>query len=304
MAELEEQVELEQLARGRPIWSGTVSFGLVSVPVNIMPANRPRPITLHMVSDDGQQLRRRYYSEPSGKDGKKRSAASRSRELTQDDIVRGYEWKKGQFVVLDDDELERIAPETTRDIDLRVFVPADEIDPIYFVRAYYLVPVGAPKAYKLLARVMEERGRAGIATFVMRAKEYVAAILAENGILRLETLRFSDEIRSPKDIGLPAPEKPRPADVKRIEASIKRLTKSSLDVKELEDTSAEKLERLAKQKAKAGEDVVRVEDVDESEEPQTTVIDLMERLQRSLQGKDSAANGGQRKRRRRSKSSA
>jgi DNA end-binding protein Ku len=269
----EEEVELEQLARGRPIWSGTVSFGLVSVPVAILPANRPRPVALHMVSDEGRQLRRRYYRP---KD---------NQELADDDIVRGYEYKKGKFVVLDDEELERIAPERTRDIDLRVFVDAKQIDPMYFVRGYYLSPVGAPKAYKLLARVMEERGRAGVATFVMRAKEYVAAIFAENGILRLETLRFADEIRRPEDVGLPKPERVRSADVKRLEGMIKRLTKSSLSPKELEDNSAEKLEQLAKRKAKAGEDVVKVperEDDDESERSQADVIDLMERLQRSL----------------------
>jgi DNA end-binding protein Ku len=294
-----DDIELEQLARGRPIWSGTVSFGLVSVPVNIMPANRPSPIAFHMVSEGGEQLRRRYFADTAGTqktrsagrsqrktkdaDGGQRPAPGR--ELTRDDIVRGYEWKKGKFVVLDDDELERIAPERTRDIDLRVFVDVKEIDPVYFVRAYYLTPVGSPKAYKLLAQVMEERGRAGVATFVMRAREYVAAILAENGILRLETLRFADEIRSAKDVGLPAPEKPRPADVTKIEGMIERLTKTSVDKRLLEDKSIQKIEELAKRKAKQGEDVVAVPEADEGdEEPAANVIDLMSRLQKSLSG--------------------
>jgi len=289
-----DDIELEQLARGRPIWSGTVSFGLVSVPVNIMPANRPNPIAFHMVSGEGEQLRRRYFAdkhEPR-KTGRTQRKAKRpndetatGRQLTRDDIVRGYEWKKGKFVVLDDDELERIAPERTRDIDLRMFVDAAEIDPMYFVRAYYLTPVGSPKAYKLLAHVMQERGRAGVATFVMRAKEYVAAILAEHGILRLETLRFVDEIRSPRAIGLPAPARPRPADVKKIAAMIKRLSKSSIDKRLLDDKSADKIEALVKRKARQGEDVVVVPDVDdEDEEPSANVIDLMARLQQSLKG--------------------
>jgi DNA end-binding protein Ku len=259
---------------GRPIWSGTVTFGLVSVPVNIVSANVPRPIAFHMVSDEGRQLRRRYYR------------AKDDTPLTSDDIVRGYEYAKGKFVVVDDDELERIAPERTRDIDLRVFAPVKDIDPAYFVRAYYLTPVGSPRAYKLLARVMEERGRAGIATFVMRAKEYVAAIIAENGILRLETLRFADEIRKPADVGLPKPEDARPADVKRIQAMIKRLERKSLDLDELEDAEAEKLEALAKKKGKEGADVVALPQGDDEGAGQTdtNVVDLMRRLQESLTG--------------------
>lgn len=293
MSDSDDLTELQELSRGRPIWSGTVSFGLVSVPVAIMPANRPSPVAFHMVSEDGEQLRRKYFAStstshaPKGRKKKKEEGAADDvgRELSQDDIVRGYEWKKGKFVVVEDDELERIAPERTRDIDLRVFVDVNEIDPIYFVRAYYLTPVGSPKAYRLLAQVMEERGRAGIATFVMRAKEYVAAILAENGILRLETLRFADEIRTAKDVGLPAPERPRPAEVKKIERLIKRHTKTTLDKRLLEDPVAEKIEALAKRKAKHGEDVVPAPEVPEGdEEASANVIDLMARLQKSLAG--------------------
>ena len=268
MPEHEQLDELDDVRRGRPIWSGTVSFGLVSVPVNILPANAASRVSLHMVAEDGRPLARRYFR------------SRDDRQLTQEDIVRGYEVEKGKFVILEDDELERLMPERTRDIDLRQFVKSSEIDPIYFERAYYLTPVGSTKAYKLLARVMEESGLAGIATFVMRAKEYLTAILAENGILRAETLRFADEIRDPKTMGLPKPARPRPADVKRIEASIRRLTKTSLDEKELEDQSAKKLEQLARRKAKQGEDVVKVELPEEDR--QTNVVDLMERLRESL----------------------
>ena len=281
------------------MWSGTVTFGLVSVPVNIMPANRPPQISFHMVGEDGQQLKRRYFAETRStrttrktRTSKKTSASSAPsavNALGQDDIVRGYEYKPGKFVILEDDELERIAPEQTRDIDLRVFVPWYDIDPMYFVRAYYLTPVGSPKAYKLLARVMDEREVAGIATFVMRAKQYIAAIFSENGILRIETLRFADEIRTPKDVGLPAPVNPRPADVKKVEGMIKRLSKTSFDPRLLADHTADKLTELAKKKAKAGEDVVRAPDEgDDEEQPQTNVIDLMERLQQSLSGSKSS----------------
>ena len=262
---------------GRPIWSGTVTFGLVSVPVTLMSAHRPKRIPLHMVDEGGQPLSRRYFRQDS------------THQLTQDEIVRGYEVKKGKFVTIEDDELERLAPEKTRDIDLRVFVPAEQIDPVYFERAYYLAPErGNTKAYKLLARVMEETGRAGVATFVMREKEYLAAILSENGILRLETLRFADEVRSAKQVGLPKPVKPKAADVKKIEASIKRLTKKSLDKRELVDRSLERMEQLAKKKARKGDDVVKVELPDDDD---TQVVDLVERLRESLRaGKSKRAS--------------
>ncbi len=262
--------EVHEPTGGRPIWSGTVSFGLVSVPVNLFPANRSGKVALHMVTEEGTPLARRYYRPRDDK------------EIGSDEVVRGFEVKKGTFVVIEDDELERLAPERTRDIDLKQFVKADDIDPIYFERAYYLAPAGAGanKAYKLLARVMEDEQLAGIATFVMRAKEYLTAILAENGILRAETLRFADEIRDPKAIGLPNPVRPKPADVKRIEASIERLTRASLDKDELVDRSAQKLQQLAKRKAKQGEDVVKVELPEEDQ--QSNVVDLMERLRESL----------------------
>ena len=271
MPDIVDTPETEELEPGsRPIWSGTVSFGLVSVPVNLYPANKSGRVALHMVTEDGRPLARRYFRPRD------------SKEIGSDAVVRGFEVKKDKFVVLDEDELERLAPERTRDIDLKQFVKANEIDPIYFERAYYLVPngTGATKAYKLLAQVMEDDGLAGIATFVMRAKEYLTAIIAENGILRAETMRFADEIRSAKEIGLPEPAKAKPADVKKIIASMKRLTKTSLDKRELVDRSAERLEALAKRKAKSGKDVLKVELGDEAQ--QGNVIDLMERLKESL----------------------
>jgi DNA end-binding protein Ku len=263
--------ELPDEAPTRPFWSGTITFGLVSVPVNVMAAYRPDRASLRMVSPDGRPLSRRYF------------ASRDDTPLDWEDIVRGYEIEKDTFVVVEDDELERLAPERTRDIDLRVFVKLSDIDPKYFERAYYLTPGGqSTKAYRLLARVMEETERAGIATFVMRAKEYLVAIIAENGILRAETLRFADEIRSVEDIGLPDPVKPKATDVRRIEKAVEALTEDSLDREELVDRSARRLNQLVARKAKAGEDVVEIETP--SEEGEGRVLDLIEVLNRSLKG--------------------
>jgi DNA end-binding protein Ku len=260
-----------QEAVTRSFWSGTITFGLVSIPVALYAANRSQRVSLRMVSEEGTPLVRRYFT---SKD---------DRELDADEIVRGFEIEKDRFVIADDDELERLAPERTRDIDLRQFVDASEIDPMYFERAYYLTPAGqSTKAYRLLARVMEETGRAGIATFVMRTREYLVAILAENGILRAETLRFADELRKPKDIGLPEPEEPAPAAVKRVDREIGKRLESRLDTKELADDSVERIRKLARGKVKAGEDVFHLDE--EDVERPTDIIDLMEILKRRLQG--------------------
>lgn len=278
MPEWEDAAE-EQDAAARSFWSGTITFGLVSVPVALYAAHRSDRVSLRMVSPEGTPLTRRYFT------------SRDDRALDADDIVRGYEIEKGRFVIVDDDELERLAPERTRDIDLRQFVKLSEIDPMYFERAYYLVPSGqSTKAYRLLARVMEETGRAGVATFVMRAKEYLVAIIAENGILRAETLRFADELRTPESIGLPEPGRADAAAVKRMDREIGKRVEQRLPKSDLEDRSADRLMKVIQKKLRAGDDVVHPEEG--TVERETDVIDLMEILKRRLQGEqeDAAAD--------------
>src|SRR5438105_8933294 len=180
-------------ARGaRPFWSGTLTFGLVSVPVDLYPGNRTNRAPLRMLSPEGEPLSRRYFSQKSGK------------ELDDEDMVRGYEIDKDRYVVVTDEELERLAPEQSRDIDLRRFVPLEEIPPLYFDRSYFLAPSeGSEKAYRLLVDTMEKSHLSGIATFVMRGKEYLVTIFPENGILRAEPMRFPDDLRSPNEVGVP-----------------------------------------------------------------------------------------------------
>jgi DNA end-binding protein Ku len=276
-----EKDDLADEARARTFWSGTITFGLVSIPVALMPANRSGGVSMRMVSPAGTPLSRRYF------------AGAEERALESDEIVRGYEVETDRYVVLEDGELERLAPERTRDIDLRRFVPAADIDPMHFQRAYYLAPAGnSNKAYRLLARVMEETGRAGIATFVMRAKEYLVAILAENGILRAETLRFADEVRSPGDVGLPEPAEAPAEAVRRMEREIEKAKAERLDPAELDDDASERLLKLARAKARRGEGVVRVSE-EEAREPEEGVIDLMAVLKASLERGDAdEAEGG------------
>lgn len=265
----------EETAAGiRSFWSGTITFGLVSVPVALFPANRSRAVALRMVGDDGTPLRRRYVC---SKDGK---------ELDWDEIVRGYEVSKGKFVTVTDDELEAVEPRKSRDIDLQMFVDAGDIDPMFFERAYYLTPSGGSnKAYRLLADVMERTNRAGIATFVMRAKEYTVAILAENGILRAETLRFQDEIRTPEDVELPKKAKVKAVAVSKFTRAIGQHS-GTFNLYDFKDEYAERLEKLVGRKERAGEGIVKATAAAPAEEEEGggEVIDLIQALRQSLQG--------------------
>lgn len=264
----------EQEPTVRPFWSGTITFGLVSIPVNLFPATRESLVPLRMLGPEGEPLGREYSSPETGE------------ELEQAEMTRGFEVGKGKYVTVTDEELERLAPEKSRDIDLRVFVKRDEISPLYFKRPYFLTPADrSGKAYRLLAETMERTERAGIATFVMRGKEYLVAIFARAGILRAETLRFSDEIRIARDIGLPRKKKAPPeAVVRRFKNAIARMAKKSLDLKELRDEYSRALLRLAERKHARRKDVVGTPPKKGRPEK---VVDLMEVLKRSLttQGK-------------------
>jgi DNA end-binding protein Ku len=255
----------------RAFWSGTLTFGLVSIPVDLFPAIRGRRTAMKMVDAKGRPLGREYYSE-------------KDEHLTQDELVRGYETDEGKMIVITEEELESVAPEMTRDIELRRFVPRGEIPPPYFNRPYFLAPSGkSQKAYQLLARTMEKTGRAGIGTFVMRGHQYLVAILSEGNILRAQTLRFADEIRSAKDLGLPKHTKPVRKAVKEFSKAIESLSRDKLDMDELADRYAAALEEFAEKKAKKGKDLVdaRGESEDE-EEAGAEVIDLMKILKQRL----------------------
>ena len=261
--------------RARPFWSGTLTFGLVSVPVDLYPGNRTNRAPLRMLGPKGEPLARRYFSQKT------------ERDLDNDEMVRGYELDRDKYVIVTDEELERLAPEKSRDIDLRRFVELKQISPLYFDRSYFLVPSeGSEKAYKLLSETMQKERLAGIATFVMRGKEYLIAIFPENGILRGETMRFADELRSPKEIGLPEKKKLPAASVKKFEKIIAKHSDKHLSLSDLKDDKTEKLLRLVEKKRKQHKDVVEVE---EPEREEGKVIDLMEVLKKSLAGKRKAA---------------
>ena len=224
-----------------------------------------------MLGPEGTPLSRRYYSQKSGRD------------LKDEDMIRGFEIAKDKYVIVTDEELDRLAPEKSRDIDLRRFVEQDSIPPLYFERSYFLTPAGnTQKAYNLLAKTMEKIKRIGIATFVMRGKEYLVAILAENGILRAETLRFADELRTPADIGLPKKAKIKQAKVKQFERLIKSHSKARPSKAETKDLETGRVVKLAKKKLSRKKDVVEVEIEKRAE---GNVVDIMDVLKKSIAAK-------------------
>jgi DNA end-binding protein Ku len=173
----------------RPIWSGAISFGLVSIPVKLYNAVNRKAVSFNQLdSRDNNRIRYRKVNADSGE------------EVPDDVIVKGYEISKGRYVVVDPDELEQFLPTVTRSIDLDEFVDLADIDPLYYDSAYYLAPDKVVKPYALLARAMEDAGKIGVGRFVMRNKEYVAAVRPVDGRLVLSTLVHADEVVDPHNV--------------------------------------------------------------------------------------------------------
>jgi DNA end-binding protein Ku len=228
---------------------------------------------MKLVDKSGHALGREYHC---SKDDKK---------LDQGELVRGYETDDGKMIVITDEEFESVAPEMSGDIELRNFVPLAQIPPIYFQRPYFLAPSGkSAKAYHLLTATMEKTGRVGIGNFVMRGHEYLVAIISDNGVLRADTLRYADEVRTPESLELGKRSKPPAAKVTQFAKAIDDLTKSELDLGGLQDEEAKALEEIAAAKQKDDDDVIHqrgLEDAD-AEPGGAQVIDLMAALRKSL----------------------
>ncbi len=173
----------------RPVWSGTISFGLVAIPVKLFHAVRKKSVSFNQL--DERNLARIRYRKVNGETGE---------EVTEEHIVKGYEVSKGRYIVIDPDELEPFMPVATKTIDLEEFVDLDQIDPVYFDTAYHLAPDVNAKPYALLAHAMEASGKVGIGRYVMRNKQYTAAIRAEEGRLVMSSLAYADEVVDPAEI--------------------------------------------------------------------------------------------------------
>jgi DNA end-binding protein Ku len=253
----------------RAIWSGTISFGLLNVPVKMYSAVARRNIALREIRDsDSARIKHR------------RVAEGTDEEVPYENIVKAYELSPGQYVPLSKDEMSALAPEKTRAIDVQDFVDIEEIDPMYFDSPYYLGPAdGAEKAYSLLGSAMESSGKAAIARFVFRNKEHLSAIRASDGVLTLTTMRFHDEVVPAGELDVLPDKKPKVAKKERqmAEQLIDSLS-TEFEPNQYRDEYREQLLALIEQKAE-GKEIV----APEAEAPkETKAPDLMAALEESI----------------------
>jgi DNA end-binding protein Ku len=240
------------------------------------------------VTEEGVRLARKYY------------CPKDDVELEADELVRGYEVSKDQYIVVDDAELEALAPKKSREIELRLFTARESLHPSLFENPYVLAPARdktAAKAYRLLTHVMHAQQRAGIATFVLHEREYIIAIVSDGKLLLAETLRFADELRAPDDVGLPAAQEPNAALVSKFAGALKAKAKGRFDPATLVDPAHERLEKLLEAKRRKGEVVHPPAAASGETTPAAEggeVIDLMRLLKQSLQG-DKAGPGAKAK---------
>ena len=267
----------------RAIWSGSISFGLLNVPVKLYSAVARRDISLREIREsDGARIRHR------------RVAEGTEEEVPYEGIVKAFEISSGNYVPLSKEEMASLGPEKSRTIEVQDFVDLGEIDPIYFNSPYYLGPAeGAEKAYSLLVEALEKAGKVAIARFVFRNKEHLATIRPANRVLTLTTMRFADEVVPPSELEdvLPA-EKPKVAkrEVEMAKELIDSLTRS-FDPAAYRDEYREQLMGLIERKAE-GKEIV----TPKTEEPQATKApDLMSALEESIAAVKAKGTGKARK---------
>jgi DNA end-binding protein Ku len=266
----------------RAIWTGTITFGLLNVPVKLYSAVSSKAIRFRELrGEDGSRVRHKRVAEADGE------------EVAYEDLVKGYEISPDQFVILSREELESLDPKRSKAIEIEDFVDLDQIDPIYFNQPYYLGPApGAERAYALLAEAMGEQRKVAVARFVLRNRESLCAIRASDGVLTLATMRFADEVVPASQLeGLLGEEPetpPREQEVEMAKQLIDSLS-TDFDPSSYEDEYRAELLALIERKA-AGEDVLAAR----AEAPKATKApDLMAALEESLAAiKDEELSGG------------
>jgi DNA end-binding protein Ku len=262
----------------RTIWKGSLSFGLVNVPIGVYPATQDKSIHFNQFErGTSDRIRYKKVNERTGE------------EVESSNIVKGVDLGGGEYVILSDDELAAAEPERSRYIEITDFVSLEDIDPVYFNTTYYLAPEGeaAGKAYALLRQAMQDSGRVAIATFVMRNKEYLVAIRPEADVLALETMYFADEVRSPLNElpNLPNAETPSDREVKMAELLIESM-EGKWDPTRYHDTHREKVQSLIEEK-RQGKTITTA-----AAAPANKVIDLMSALSASIKAQSGSPKPG------------
>lgn len=251
----------------RPLWKGAITFGLISIPVRLYSAVKEKSMKFHLL-----------HGEDNGRIKYERKCSKCGKEVSWDDIIKGYEFSKDHYVTFTDDELDSIDMDSVKAIDVEAFVPLEQIDPIYFNKTYYVVPDTAGlKAYRLLLDALEAEGQVGVAKVAFRDKEHLATIRLKDDVFVLETMHWPDEIQEPAFEELDKRVKIKDTEVKMARQLIQQLT-DDFRPHEFKDVYRERLQDLAEKKIEGEEIAVAAE----PEEEPTKVVDLMEALKASV----------------------
>ncbi len=268
----------------RPLWNGSISFGLVNVPVRLFRAQSPQDVRFHQLhQSDGVRIQQ------------KRICPAHGEEVSYDEIVKGYELSPERYVIIEPDELNALDPKATHTIEIEDFVDLVDIDPLFFETGYYVVPdARSAKPYALLVRAMEETQKVAIARFVMRTKEYLCAIRAKDNALILETMLYADELVSSDELTLPGDEleEPTARELKMATSLVESLS-GPFEPEKYRDEYREKVMALIDAKAEGN----AIVSAPEQREP-APVVDLMAALEASLAAakKNKGSGEGQKKR--------
>ncbi|MDQ4028467.1 MAG: Ku protein [Actinomycetota bacterium] len=252
----------------KALWKGSVTFGLVNIPVRLYSAVQEKSLKFHML-----------HAEDGGRIKYQRVCAICGKEVSWNDIVKGYEYSKDHYVHFTDEELQGIDLDSIKAIDVVNFVPLEDIDPVYFNKTYYIVPEPSGlKAYRLLQQALDAEEQVGIAKIALRDKEHLATVRLKDDVFVLETMHWPDEIRQPEFEELDKKVTVRDPEVKMARQLIQQLS-ADFDPEEFRDEYRTRLEQLVEQKVEGQEITVAAE---QEEEP-TKVVDLMEALKASVE---------------------
>ena len=255
----------------RAIWKGSISFGLVNIPIALYPATRKEDLKFRLLR--AKDLSPVNYKRVAEKDGK---------EVPWDEIVKGYEYEKGKYVVLKDEDFQRVDLEATQTVDIQDFVEQEEIDPVFFYKPYYLEPQkGGDKAYVLLRDALKKTGKVGIAKVVIKTRQYLAGVKAENSVLVLELMHFAEELADAEKLHVPKKLEPGKREIDMAKALVDSMT-SKWEPEKYHDDYREALMEVIEEKVEAGGEEIE-EKPKKKPRPSTKVIDLVSVLQESLE---------------------
>jgi DNA end-binding protein Ku len=253
----------------RAIWKGSISFGLVNIPIALYPATRREEFKFRLLRKS--DLSPVNYKRVAEKDGK---------EVPWDQIVKGYEYEKGKYVILKDEDFQRVDLEATQTVDIQDFVEQEEIDPIFFYKPYYLEPQkGGDKAYALLRDALKDSGKVGIAKVVIKTREYLAGVKPEDGVLVLELMHFADELADPDKLHVPKKTEVGKREMNMAKSLIDSMS-SKWNPEKYKDDYREALMEVIEEKVEAGGK--EIEEKPKKAPKPTKVIDLVSVLQKSL----------------------